>query len=110
MQAVECGDSNSAGMGDAFEQHTHLMQPAHAQFLAHWLQLVDLEEGDLSAKRAEIWALPGWPCCTRLCMTSPSQCSRLTVEENNPDIHPSYYPGTYATDVRRGAHVLWNWH
>ncbi len=66
VQAVEGGNSNSAGMGDAFEQHTHLMKPAHAEFLAHWLRLVDLEEGDLSAKRAEIWALPGGPLWTHL--------------------------------------------
>ena len=59
VQAVEGGNSDSAGMGDAFDQHTQHMSPAHAQFLAHWLHLVDLEEGDLSARRAEIWALPG---------------------------------------------------
>ena len=35
------------------------MAPSHTAFLAHWLRLVDLEEGDLAAKRAEIWALPG---------------------------------------------------
>ena len=61
MQAVEGGSSDSAGMGDAFEQHTRHMMPAHAEFLAHWLRLVDLEEGDLTARRAEIWALPGEP-------------------------------------------------
>ena len=58
---MEGGNSNSAGMGDVFAKHTEHMSPAHAKFLAHWLRLVDLEEGDLTARRAEIWALPGTP-------------------------------------------------
>ena len=46
-------------MGDAFEDRTQCMTPERSAFLAHWLRLVDLEEGDQSARRAEIWALPG---------------------------------------------------
>ena len=46
-------------MGDAFEDRTQCMTPERLAFLAHWLRLVDLEEGDQSARRAEIWALPG---------------------------------------------------
>lgn len=70
-QSVEGGNSDSAGMGDAFHEHTQHMTPAHAQFLAHWLHLVDLEEGDLTAKRAEIWAMPGKMClhCCNRCRT-----------------------------------------
>ena len=46
-------------MGEAFEERTQCMTPERSAFLAHWLHLVDLEEGDQSARRAEIWALPG---------------------------------------------------
>lgn len=59
LQAMEAGTSDSAGMGDAFAERTQHMSQAHAHFLAHWLRLVDLEEGDSTAKRSEIWALPG---------------------------------------------------
>ena len=59
LQATEDGTSESAGMGDAFEDRTQCMTPERSAFLAHWLRLVDLEEGDQSARRAEIWALPG---------------------------------------------------
>ena len=59
LQALEAGTSDSAGMGDAFAECTQHMSQAYAQFLAHWLRLVDLEEGDLTAKRSEIWTLPG---------------------------------------------------
>ena len=58
-QAVEAGTAATAGMGDAFEQHTGHMAPSHAAFLRDWLQLIDLEEAGLTARRAEIWALSG---------------------------------------------------
>ena len=61
LQAVEGGSVESAGMGPAFTELTGHLSAAHAQFLAHWLRLVDLEEGDSSAKRSEIWAMPGAP-------------------------------------------------
>lgn len=61
MQAVEQGTAESAGMGEAFEGQIGPLSPAHAAFLAHWLHLLDLEEGDLSARRSEIWAMPGGP-------------------------------------------------
>ena len=56
---MEAGTAATAGMGAAFEQHTGHMPPSHAAFLRHWLQLVDMEEGGLTARRAEIWALSG---------------------------------------------------
>ncbi len=46
-------------MGAAFEEHTAHLAPAHAAFLRHWLHLLDVEEGGLTARRAEIWAMPG---------------------------------------------------
>ncbi len=82
LQAVEGGNSDSAGMGDAFEQQTQHMSPTHARFLAHWLHLVDLEEGDLSARRAEIWALPGdFPVHTSTDNSLAPWCSRLVLNK-----------------------------
>ena len=42
---------------------------AHGAFLARWLRLVDLEEGDPSARRAEIWAMPGVLGAARLLLS-----------------------------------------
>ena len=58
-QAVEGGDAESAGMGAEFHARAGHLSAAHAAFLKKWLGLVDLEEGSLSARRAEIWALSG---------------------------------------------------
>lgn len=58
-QALDGGCAESAGMGPTFNELTGHLSAAHAQFLAHWLRLVDLEEGDTSAKRSEIWAMAG---------------------------------------------------
>ena len=46
-------------MGGEFQARTGHLSPSHAAFLAKWLALVDAEEGDLSARRAEIWVLSG---------------------------------------------------
>ena len=56
---MEAGTAATAGMGEGFEQHTGHIAPSHAAFLRHWLQLIDLEEAGLTARRAEIWALSG---------------------------------------------------
>ncbi|KAK9846251.1 hypothetical protein WJX81_000082 [Elliptochloris bilobata] len=58
-KALEAGTAGTAGMGAAFEEHTGHMAPSHVAFLRHWLQLIDMEEGGLIARRAEIWALSG---------------------------------------------------
>jgi hypothetical protein len=58
-QALEKGTAETAGMGEHFAAQTGHLSAAHADFLAHWLRLVDLEEGDLSRRRSEFWALPG---------------------------------------------------
>ena len=55
-------------MGEAFEERTLCMTPKRTAFLAHWLHLVDLEEGDQTARRAEIWALSGGQLGSSGCM------------------------------------------
>lgn len=74
LQAVEGGNAESAGMGPTFVELTGHMSASHAAFLAQWLRLVDLEEGDVSAKRSEIWAMPGaHPVMPLLLLLMPSR-------------------------------------
>ena len=60
-QALEGGEADSAGMGPAFDLHAGHLGGAEGAFLARWLALVDLEEGDVAARRALIWRLTGAP-------------------------------------------------
>lgn len=66
LQALEGGDSDSAGMGAAFEAHAGHLGPAEAAFMAHWQALLDLEEGDIVGRRANIWRLSGTASPARL--------------------------------------------
>jgi len=47
------------GMPELYQRLTGHVAPAHAAFGAHWLALVDAEEGGSRSRRPEIWALPG---------------------------------------------------
>lgn len=70
---MEAGDAASAGMGAAFEDLAGHLSGEHAEFLARWLRLVDLEEGCPSARRSEILAMPGQRSLTTTnCHTSQS--------------------------------------
>lgn len=59
VQALEGGNAESAGMGDAFHRETGHLSAQHSAFLAHWHHLLDLEETGLLEKRSEIWRLHG---------------------------------------------------
>lgn len=82
-QALEAGTAATAGMGPAFEEHTRHLSPLHAAFLCHWLQLIDLEEGGLTARRAEIWAMSG-ALYDRLSSATPAEtCAPVPLTTNS---------------------------
>ncbi|BDA50404.1 DNA replication ATP-dependent helicase/nuclease DNA2 [Coccomyxa sp. Obi] len=100
LGALEGGCAESAGMGPTFSELTGHLSAVHAQFLAHWLHLVDLEEGDTSAKRSEIWAMPGEE---REALGRCVAGLRLTAERAKPPESPRDR-GAWLLDFhRRGA-------
>lgn len=59
LQALEHGDQETAGLGDAFTELTGHISDAASLFFQHWLHLVDLEEAPGAKRRAEIWNKTG---------------------------------------------------
>ncbi|CAL8464813.1 g4348 [Coccomyxa elongata] len=98
-KALDGGCAESAGMGPTFAELTGHLSAAHAQFLAQWLRLVDLEEGDTSAKRSEIWAMAGEE---REALGRCVAGLQLTAERAKPPGGPRER-GTWLLDFRRSA-------
>ncbi|XP_044494174.1 DNA replication ATP-dependent helicase/nuclease JHS1 isoform X2 [Mangifera indica] len=49
------GNTESSGLGDIFDSHTHHLTTVHSVFLRHWDRLIDLEAKEMQLVKNEIW-------------------------------------------------------
>lgn len=70
-------------MGPAFALQAGHLKPTDTAFFAHWHQLLDLEEGSSSSRRADLWRLPGdQPSPAHASADSDTQNAQLAVVSN----------------------------
>lgn len=46
------GNTESSGLGDIFDSHTHHLTTVHSVFLRHWDRLIDLEAKEM---QVQVW-------------------------------------------------------
>ena len=56
-QVFDDGDAVTSGLPDLFTRKTAHLSPAHAEYLRHWDELINLEQGDIHRFRKEIWCM-----------------------------------------------------
>lgn len=44
------GNTESSGLGDIFDSHTHHLTTVHSVFLRHWDRLIDLEAKEMQVQ------------------------------------------------------------
>lgn len=54
-KTMECGTSDSAGLGALFDSKTDFITDIHIKFLRHWHELIEFEESSSRNLQSDIW-------------------------------------------------------
>ena len=82
-RALENGTAQSSGAATLFDSRAGHLTQTQMDFINHWIQLIDLEQGDMTRLRKEIW-----------CMSAPDReamgtCIGSLVACETPSLTPS---------------------
>lgn len=57
MKTMENGTGESSGLGTWFDEQTNHLDTKDAEFLNHWISLLNKEEADIFRFRNELWTM-----------------------------------------------------